>query len=82
MQEVTLSKWGNSLGLRLPKKILDEMNIKEGDILSFLTKDKTIIFEKKRTIKRYSLDNALNSFHSADEINEIDFGKPQGNEEW
>ena len=26
-----VSKWGNSLAIRLPKKLVDEMGLKEGD---------------------------------------------------
>jgi antitoxin MazE len=29
-----VSKWGNSLAVRLPKKLVDEMNLKPGDELA------------------------------------------------
>jgi antitoxin MazE len=31
---IHVSKWGNSLAVRLPKKLVDEMNLKPGDELA------------------------------------------------
>lgn len=31
---VVARKWGNSLGIILPKELVEEQNIKEGDVLS------------------------------------------------
>ena len=31
--EVTIKKWGNSYGIRIPKNVLNRLKLKEGDIL-------------------------------------------------
>jgi antitoxin MazE len=32
-----VSRWGNSLAVRLPKKLVEEMGVKEGDELTIVT---------------------------------------------
>jgi antitoxin component of MazEF toxin-antitoxin module len=31
-KEVTINKWGNSLGVRIPQFIVDNLDLKKGDI--------------------------------------------------
>lgn len=31
--EIKIQKWGNSCGVRIPSQILNELNLKENDIL-------------------------------------------------
>jgi antitoxin MazE len=53
-----VSKWGNSLAVRLPKKLVEELGIQQGDTLSILAaRDHTIEVEtqfarRKRSLKR------------------------------
>lgn len=46
--KVTLNKWGNSIGIRIPKKILISANVKLGDILSISTQGNKIILNSNR----------------------------------
>lgn len=42
-----VSKWGNSLAVRLPKKLVDEMGLKPGDDLNVVdVAGRTILVEK------------------------------------
>jgi antitoxin MazE len=36
---VQISKWGNSLAVRLPKETVDKLGLKEGDELKFFSDD-------------------------------------------
>ena len=49
----TISKWGNSQGLRFPKDIMQEMHLKVGDKVELLTKDNMVII---RPLKRKKAD--------------------------
>ncbi len=48
-----ISKWGNSQGLRFPKNIMQELNLKVGDKVELETKDGVIII---KPIKRKKID--------------------------
>lgn len=78
----TLSKWGNSLALRIPKSFLEVHNLKDGDTLAIESKGESIILTKQRTIKRYKPQDILGGFHTASEMSEMNWGKPQGSEVW
>ena len=42
---VTISKWGNSQGFRIPKDILDKLNLAVGDLVNISQKDNKLIIE-------------------------------------
>ena len=43
-----VSKWGNSLAVRLPKKLVEELGIAEGDDVNVTSADpETIVISKK-----------------------------------
>ena len=44
--EITLVKWGNSVGLALPKPIRDGMKIKAGDKLKLVLQNDKICVER------------------------------------
>ena len=42
-----VSKWGNSLAIRLPKKLVDEMALREGDEVNLVRgEDRTLSIER------------------------------------
>ncbi|NEP11659.1 MAG: AbrB/MazE/SpoVT family DNA-binding domain-containing protein [Symploca sp. SIO2C1] len=44
-----LSMWGNSLGVRLPQAIIQEVNLQEGALVSISTEDNKIILSTSLT---------------------------------
>lgn len=48
---LSLAKWGNSLSVRFPKKLLNEFNLKDKDELVYSVQDNKIILEPKREKK-------------------------------
>jgi antitoxin MazE len=52
-----VSKWGNSLAVRLPKKLVDELGLKEGDELNVVAaKDGVIEVETREEQRRRALE--------------------------
>jgi antitoxin MazE len=47
-----VTKWGNSLGIRLPKKVVEAMNLEAGDHLAIATADEGRFEISKREIRR------------------------------
>jgi antitoxin MazE len=46
--KLVLRKWGNSIGIRIPKNIREEANFKEGDTVSIEYEDGKVILEKSK----------------------------------
>lgn len=76
---VRVQKWGNSLGVRIPKAVADRSLIREGSELE-------ISFEKGRVIlnptKVPSLTQMLAGIKPGDRPDLADWGKPVGKEVW
>lgn len=82
MQESILFKWGNSLVLRIPKDVLADAGLKEGDAFSVEASDQGLTFRRVRKIRRYSMEEVLNSLRSVEKPQEISWGVPSGKEVW
>ena len=52
-----VSKWGNSLAVRLPKELVERLGLKEGDDLQIVAADTTTIaVETREDQRRRALD--------------------------
>jgi antitoxin MazE len=52
-----ISKWGNSLAVRLPKALVDQLGLKEGDRLNVVAASKeTIEVETKAAQRRRAIE--------------------------
>ncbi len=49
--KVTISKWGNSLGFRIPTRIVDALNIKSGDSMSYELVGEEMILRKEKSTR-------------------------------
>jgi antitoxin MazE len=77
--QATISKWGNSQGLRIPKTISKSLNIDIGDVLNIeVVKDKMIIKPSKPKNK---LDDLLAKMPSDYSFGEV-FDDTIGMEKW
>lgn len=80
MMKVSVNKWGNSKGIRLPKAVTESLDIGDNDSLNIEIKDNSIILSKPKdeiTIEELFKDYKGGSFQA--EIQEFE---PQGNEKW
>lgn len=75
-----LQKWGNSQGVRIPKQVLDEVSLSEGDSVDISVNENTIIIKRLNSLKKYTLEELFAENH--EKTDEIDWGKPVGKEEW
>ena len=75
-----ISRWGNSLGLRLPKAIASEARIGEGDTVELSVKDGAIVVRAASPI--YSLDELIGKITPRNRHGETDWGAPSGREQW
>ena len=76
---VKIQKWGNSLGIRIPKNIIDKVNLSENAEVEIESKNGTIVIFPAK--KEYSLDTLLEQITKSNLHSEEDF-KSEGNEVW
>ena len=56
MVSATISRWGNSLGIRIPKAALEAAHLQEGDHVVFESRDGTLVLLKSN---RQTLEELL-----------------------
>jgi antitoxin MazE len=75
-----LAKWGNSLGLRIPRAVVVEANVAEGDEVDVTVEDGAIIV--RPAVRRYTLEELIDGITPSNKHKELDWGPPVGKEVW
>ncbi|MFO1172080.1 MAG: AbrB/MazE/SpoVT family DNA-binding domain-containing protein [Hyphomicrobiaceae bacterium] len=79
----TISRWGNSLAVRLPKHIADQVRLVEGSTVQLEIDDGTLkIIPARKKFKLSELLAGEPERTSEQECAEVDWGKPEGDEVW
>jgi antitoxin MazE len=76
---VKIQKWGNSLGVRIPKAVIDKVNLSENSEVEIESKNGAIVIFPSK--KKYSLDSLLEQITKKNLHSDEDF-KSEGNEVW
>ena len=76
----TIQKWGNSQAVRLPKTLLESLNMGENDQVKILSRDDEIVIKKIR--RHRTLKERLEGFDEDYSGAEWDTGTPVGREVW
>lgn len=79
--ETKIQKWGNSLGIRLPKSVTQGHELAAGSVVRVTTKDKKIILERVEKPSA-TIDELVASITKDNLHQEINWGKARGNEIW
>lgn len=77
--QTTISKWGNSLALRIPRHVTEEAHLTEGVCVDVKIEDGSIRVTPTR--KRLKLADLLEG-EKRSQPREADWGKPEGDEAW
>jgi antitoxin MazE len=75
-----IAKWGNSLGLRLPKSVTLEAHLGAGDTVSVSVKNGVIVVRPNRPT--YSLEQLVAKITPRNRHSASDWGIPVGDEAW
>lgn len=76
--QVQVAKWGNSLGLRLPKELAARLGISDGTRVELTAEASRIVISVDRPI--YSLDELLRGVKPGDLQAAFDWGDDVGRE--
>lgn len=74
MATVVAQKWGNSLGIRIPKEAADRIGIAQGTEIELDVTEEVITLRPKRLHKKYTLEELLSQITPENRHKEIDFG--------
>lgn len=72
-----VAKWGNSLGVRIPRSIADQLGISEGTPIDLIIEDNHLLIQKV-----YRLESLLAKITPENIHSEIDTGSSIGGEVW
>lgn len=75
-----IQKWGNSLGVRLPKNITEQKALREGTGVSVSIKENQIVIEPIEEV--VALEDLLSRVSVENIHGETDWSKVRGNEVW
>ena len=75
-----ISTWGNSLGIRLPQTVLEELGLTDGAIVDVVVDRNKIVLSPIK--EEYDLEELLQNVTPDMQHDEIDFGEAVGDEIW
>jgi antitoxin MazE len=74
-------KWGNSLGLRIPKSFAGDLQVADGSTVELTLEDGHLLIRAVPEIE-YSLESLLEGVTDENLHAEVDTGGPVGREAW
>ncbi|MDN6327698.1 MAG: AbrB/MazE/SpoVT family DNA-binding domain-containing protein [Alkalibacterium sp.] len=77
--EQKIKRWGNNIGLVIPKEIARELNLEEESAIYLEVKDGKLIIKPKKDL---SLVDLLDRVNDENRHDFIDFGPPVGREKF
>jgi len=75
-----IQKWGNSLGVRLPKSIAEQKSLRAGLGVSVVVKNNQIVLEPEE--EEISLNSMVFKINSENQHSEMDWADAHGKEIW
>jgi len=77
-----IQKWGNSMALRIPKIIIDEMGLAENHQIELHLQDGALVVRRAETQDSYSLVDLVKDITPETSHSIIEFDGPKGKEVW
>ena len=75
----SIQKWGNSLGVRLPVKILEDVSLQAGDEVEIRAKENEVTISPTGNT---SIATLFSKITEENRHSHADFGEPLGKEVW
>jgi len=77
-----VTRWGNSLGLRIPKGIATDAGLNAGDTVCIINAEEGILIKKVRKRPQYKLEDLVSRITDENKHTATDWGEPKGKELW
>jgi antitoxin MazE len=79
--QTKIQKWGNSLGLRIPKSFAEQAGVQAGSDVDLSVEDGELIVRPMR-LPRYDLKDLLRAVTAKNVHRVVETGDPVGREAW
>ena len=79
--QTKIQKWGNSLGLRIPRSFAAEAQVEEGAIVDLSVENGRLLVRPLR-VRKYSLNVLLRKVNRWNLHREVSTGRAVGREAW
>ncbi|KAA9234325.1 MULTISPECIES: AbrB/MazE/SpoVT family DNA-binding domain-containing protein [Aerococcus] len=79
---LTINKWGNSSAIRLPKQLLEELNLSQGDKLDYQVKNGQLIIKKITEVPELTIKDLFENYHGNPVNEKPVLFEQKGNEKW
>jgi antitoxin MazE len=79
--KATIQKWGNSLALRIPKTVAEELGLEQRSLVELSMTRGTLVLRPAKRV-RPALADLLDKITTGNIHAEADLGPPQGREPW
>jgi antitoxin MazE len=79
--QTRIQKWGNSLGLRIPRSFAAEAQVEEGTTVDLSVEDGRLLVRPHR-VRKYALSALLRKVSRRKLHGEVSTGKAGGREAW
>lgn len=79
--QTRIQKWGNSLGLRIPRSFAKEVGVEAGSEVDLSLRHGNLVVKPARR-KRYRLRDLVRKITPRNVQGEVDTGRPVGREVW
>lgn len=78
--QTRISKWGNSLAVRLPKPFMEQLGLVEGSEVDISLEQGRLILSAAN--REYQLQDLVDGITTENLHRESDWGRPKGHEVW
>jgi antitoxin MazE len=78
VRTTTVQKWGNGLGILIPKAYVRSLDLQRGSKVELILEEDNL---KLKPVKSYRIEHLLSDYAGPPPL-EYDWGKPQGKEVW
>ncbi len=62
-QTVTMNQWGKSLGLRIPKRMAEKLNLQDGQKIDIELRDNTLVLKPTMSLEWLMAGQSLDTEH-------------------
>jgi antitoxin MazE len=76
-----IGQWGNSLAIRIPRYVVEALNLKPNDAVECTVENGRLVMEPLLALPELSLEELLAEVVEPPEP-EVDWGRPLGEETW